>query len=853
MKKIIFILFCFLGYTLNAQYFVKKDGQWVVYYGSFVKAQNPSYTPPPPTPNFNIVKTWDYSGISLGTKTAAQMEAYYNTEIFGHSTEDYDDAIVETTINGELDTCLRIRNYDDGLAYPLGIWGSGGSEITLYLDTSMREAYHTYYVKLANDYRLYGDSKMSGPRAMKGVVSDPYPMTDAHGWINRIQIKAAGTLDTYQYDRSDGVEPWSSYGANPWSFAAGGIDNYYLGADYDFNDFMTYGSWHKVDIRIKMNTWTGGVANRDGIYEMALDDTIVFQMDGLRMHAVDADTNLFQAISISQFQNAEPIGSPDFYSYHDNHIVYIPLDDPLLGVTQFHTTMWDSPLSVPTDDYYSDSIIDIDTENVTMVSSSAWETYMWIIDAGTDSTVTISWNSGDVPSGCYVVLFDGKTAGAPLLHKYSGGISDMSAQADVTSTGQYMYVYMVCNATGGVDLSGDVTFNPPFNILYEWDFETLAYGASSYSSLEAYFELNSAGLDWWQDTIVDATIDGVTSKAMKIMAYSGNYGESMQCWTWLDASHNGYDKMCYSYNVRFDAGFEGPTDNGKLPGILVNGGGAYETNQSCPAISSDGSTIGYLFKQGLHFSDYQWNHNVTESCPWRMGEDNPSGFYFSPGTWYEITEYLVINSADGSSDGIQEIYIDGNMIFQCDTMRWRQNGTNYQFDGLRYTFFFNPDAVANTCSWTTDNHVIWEPYGDADYTAGTKHDPSYIMNTPVSLTDHTLYYDHLETTDGTYSSQNWPSAAPNGHHEAWRFEGTTNVAITFSGNLGGTDYLFVVDGGTSLDGIAYAVEGSDGDLSNNFDSGGATFTSTSDVVTVWMTNSGDGASSKVSMSVNIDP
>jgi len=392
-----------------------------------------------------------------------------------------------------------------------------------------------------------------------------------------------------------------------------------------------------------------------------------------------------------------------------------------------------------------------------------------------------------------------------------------------------------------------------FTTLYEWDFEDMPYGLSSFADWRSYMvEDDVLGLDWAQDTVVDATIDGVTSKAVKFMNYSGTTQQTMQYWTFFDSDQNGLDKLCFSYHVRFDPGFEAVSSNGKLPGILMNGN-AYETDQDCPADSANGSTMGYLYKAGLRFSDYQYTHNIGPSCPWTSDQYDPDvEFYFAPGTWYEITEYLVNNSSDGSSDGIQEIYVNGDMLFQNDTLRWRQNEFHH-FDGLKMTFFQSAPSTTKTSSWTTDNYIVWEPIGDSNYDAGTTHSPSYTIETPITLTNRDHYYDHLGTTDGVYSTPSYPSATPSGHHEAWRFTGSTNVQITFAGALGGVDYLFVIDGATSDDATAYRIEGYDGDLSDDFDGGGATFTSSGTDVIVYTVNSEDGGWTKIQMTVDIDP
>ena len=455
------LMFC-IG--LQAQYTVTDGSGNVLTNGSgyrLVTAGPVHYvTQTPAESEFLIVADWDYTGLSLGAKTIAEMKTYYDAPSYFESDyTEYNQSIVEETINGSLDTCLRIKNYDDELAYPLGMWGSGGYSIIIDIDTSMRECFMTYYVKFDLNFRLEGDSKMSGFHSLRASVSSPYPMPDAAGWNYKIQLKQAGTIDTYNYDRSDGVAPWTAVGFNPWAFGyPDTIAKFYQGSVYDKMDFITYGSWHKVDIRMKMNTWVSGTAQRDGLMEVALDDTIVFQMDGTRMHEVDLPANLIEGIYLGQFENVETSGT-DFYSYIDKVIGYVPINDPLLGEETFHTTMWDSPSPIPTDDYYSDSIIDIDTEDITMSSSGSWETYMWIIDAGVGNKTTISWNSGDVASSNMVAVFDGKTAGAPILAKYSG-VADMSGESNVVSTGQFTYVYLVSGSGGGIDLSGDIAFSP---------------------------------------------------------------------------------------------------------------------------------------------------------------------------------------------------------------------------------------------------------------------------------------------------------------------------------------------------------------------------------------------------------
>lgn len=391
--------------------------------------------------NTFIVREYDYEGETFGTWTNAEAETYYGTVKNNNS---YGNTFIDTaTINDVQSNVLRIAQVET----------YHGSEVWVYIDTSMNTACLSYYVKLGENFNSLNDGKVSGFRTMKGVTKgNLVPSTD--GFLSKLQMKGPGAMDTYHKDYTQN-DFWS-----PWSYGFGGQGH---GTDYK-TSFYTFGSWHKVDMYLDMNTYTGGVSDENGIFEVALNDSLVFQETGITFHVIEADTNRIQVINISSFWGGnESTNTPTstHYTYFDDFKVYVPLNDLKFGTNELHTEMWDSPNPAVTNDLYADDTITSDTEDVTYSNDTGHENFRWLIDAGSGNKVTLDWDSGVVPSGCWVITYDGKEPGDHIIERYTGeiGTGNLPVATSSVSTGQYMYIYFTSDSDGGTSFSGDITFS----------------------------------------------------------------------------------------------------------------------------------------------------------------------------------------------------------------------------------------------------------------------------------------------------------------------------------------------------------------------------------------------------------
>lgn len=400
--------------------------------------------------------------------------------------------------------------------------------------------------------------------------------------------------------------------------------------------------------------------------------------------------------------------------------------------------------------------------------------------------------------------------------------------------------------------------NQQWEIIYEMDFEDAFLGHYNSDSINADF--NVVSLNWaGGDTIVIDTIDEVATQVLRISNEAGQVQRGLQMYAYFDSDSTKYEKGCYSYHGKFHEDYEAISGNGKIPALWVHGD-AWETGQSCPADTSDGATLGYLYKPGIGFSDYKYSHNLGVSCPWTIDQFGPryglngDSAYIIPGVWYEFTECITMNSFSagvGNPDGIEEIYINNDMVFQNDTMTWRGNEF-HGIDGLSFRQFQSAPSTTIESSFYSDNHTFWVPTKDANFDAEIKHDPSFQMHSPIELSNRDVYFDHLVTSDGTHSTDGFPTVLPAGATEAWLFEGTTGVTVSFTGQTGGGDFIFARDGDTTDDALIDLQSGFSADLSTAF-GGDGSVSSTGAKLYIYTVNSEDVGFTKFEMTVDIDP
>lgn len=134
------------------------------------------------------------------------------------------------------------------------------------VDTELTEMYAGYWVRFSSDFDggKYA-SKLPGPVNVEpGGAKGGEPATGQNGWSARGGFSDAG---------SDGIDL--------------GYYVYHMDASGDYGDFWTAetvprGKWLKVHQYIKLNTVSGGSANRDGQLKMWIDDELRIDKSGLR-------------------------------------------------------------------------------------------------------------------------------------------------------------------------------------------------------------------------------------------------------------------------------------------------------------------------------------------------------------------------------------------------------------------------------------------------------------------------------------------------------------------------------------------------------------------------------------------
>jgi hypothetical protein len=388
-------------------------------------------------------------------------------------------------------------------------------------------------------------------------------------------------------------------------------------------------------------------------------------------------------------------------------------------------------------------------------------------------------------------------------------------------------------------------------ILYQWDFENWS-APEEYDAADVGVDFNTttehANVDWGGgDSIVVDTINGEATQVLKIVNDAGQIQEGLQGRVFFDAEATGYDSLNFTYNVKFDPGFEAVSSNGKIFSLWN-----LPTPGSTPCPPTDpalGWVNGYLYKAGLGFSDYNYSRNIGVSCPWTIDQYGPrylldDSTYFIPGVWYCITQRLHLNTISGGAnpDGIMETWVYDDMIFQIDSLRLTASDT-MKIDAIGLRSFQSWPSTTKESTIKFDNLTIWVPTNDANFDNGTAHASSYKMVTPVDITDSEVWYesDHFITTETTFSTEGYPSSTDPGHHEAWLMDagaGNTMTATFLAGQTGGSDYVFFIDGNDAEDPILDWEPGSDGDLTNSFGGDGAV-TSTGRYLYLYTVNSED--------------
>ncbi|GAB5558560.1 MAG: hypothetical protein SynsKO_02070 [Synoicihabitans sp.] len=148
-----------------------------------------------------------------------------------------------------------------------------------------------------------------------------------------------------------------------------------------------------------------------------------------------------------------------------------------------------------------------------------------------------------------------------------------------------------------------------------------------------------------------------------------------------------------SYWLRFEEGFSwgGRHHGGKLPGLgatkLSSGGGATDGTDGFTARlmwRRNGAAVLYLYhmdKPGKWGEDFGLRENVNDAV-----------IAFIPGEWYQVIQYVRINS-DNKRDGRVKIWINDKEVLALKEIRFVNNGD------LVDTLYFSTFHGGNTPDW----------------------------------------------------------------------------------------------------------------------------------------------------------
>ncbi len=338
-------------------------------------------------------------------------------------------------------------------------------------------------------------------------------------------------------------------------------------------------------------------------------------------------------------------------------------------------------------------------------------------------------------------------------------------------------------------------------VFNQWDFESEALG--QYTMAEIREDFNAVKLDWAQTDIVNDTINGVTTKVMRIGNPPDVTGQGIQMTVDLGVDR---PELWLNYDWKFDQDFcrhEGRQDAGLygLDVIYANTVPNYE----------DGFIAKFMFKQAGTIISYNYDIGDTDPDPRAF---NPLfEHYFINGDWYNISQRMVMSTftnGKANADGIEEMWINGRMAFQFNNLQLTNDEYTWygghweemKVDAFGIQHFFGGPAnqgyePTRQCYAYIDNVILYLP--DDDPTVGTRnlHDQQAILPTLTTITDRNVGYDTLVTSPGTLKNSSYPNNYALCTDETFLIDAGPGNKVTFqvtAGSLDNEALLTIYDG-----------------------------------------------------------
>lgn len=410
---------------------------------------------------------FDFSTEPVGDWTAAEQQTFFNS-YYGYAyQQDYETCdMVDMDWDGVTKRTLRIEHKTDELWHGYGIEAFIGDTVT--------EAYIRYRWKFGENFNAGKDGKIPGLEKQgdlhSGQIGVIRPSPD-EPWEEKFGWKGGGILQSYMYDDSDVPHP-NAGGYVPWG-------------NNEDSVLLFYGTQYDLIQRVKMNTWDGTTSDDNGVFEGWVNGKKVINEDSCTNHYLGYNEDYqIDAIALGHFfggsdTTAKPMRT--CYGFITGILVYRDTANSTWGTNNFNSdsNTLEYPGAMSAQDFYVDSIIDIDTENVTSFgypsATHFYTNYRWLIDAGENNTVSVDFETGDYTWGSmnFLVFMDGKGWGATEIDRVHGSDADLGnndfgngSNGTVTSTGRYMFISYVTgydgwgNQAGGA-FSAEVTFISP--------------------------------------------------------------------------------------------------------------------------------------------------------------------------------------------------------------------------------------------------------------------------------------------------------------------------------------------------------------------------------------------------------
>jgi hypothetical protein len=360
-----------------------------------------------------------------------------------------------------------------------------------------------------------------------------------------------------------------------------------------------------------------------------------------------------------------------------------------------------------------------------------------------------------------------------------------------------------------------------------WDFEGEMLGQYTNADIANDFTYSTLNSHASTDIVMD-TINGTSTEVMRITDLANMVSGGLEMTVNLGVDRN---ELYFTYNWKFDNEFCS-TSGGKLPGIF-----------GLPQIGADqnpGDNQGFgyhmMYKQAGSLIAYHYDRTYPRpetTCPWTTSYDNSghnrtgsvccdTDLYLANGTWYNITERVVMNSFNGTTpiaDGINEIWVDGKRVFKETGLivmakPVNDQGQTMKIDAISITHWYGGPAdqgyePTRDCYGYIDNMKVWGWESSADDSTwhaatNTAHTSDTLPTYPVPITNKAFYYDTLVTAEGTFSNADYkPTILP--HYglcedEAYLIDAGADNHVHFTLNnyeLGDGDFLLAYNGSTT--------------------------------------------------------